>query len=444
MGKENVILFIASGMKQKKKDFVHKESGNLYLNYGLLGLATQVSNKGYDNVMMFQGDFKTIGEIIEEINYAGVDIAKIVNPVLISVPSFFAISWAKEFIDTIKSINPCIKIILGGRWVVDKNYSWVKKKIENVDCISRGCPDEIITDYLNPNNWDKLKNASKSNKSFGLLNYSLLNNFKNYQPCIEICRGCGNKCDFCLEKDYPVSKIKSPKEVIEEAKQVCELYGSEQLNFYFEASIFNPTLSWANEFFDLYIDNNMKFKWRFETRVDLINLDVIELLSKSGLKVIDLGLESASIAQIKGMNKSKYPERYLSNADMLIKKLYDCNVWPKLNILLYLGENNQTIRETMAWLDNRKKYIKGVSVNPFILYLNGEDQSEYYSMIEKVTKSKIDINILNNQGYIYIDLSDEINIDRAKILSKEISDRYMTNQDYLDLKSVCYSKRDYN
>lgn len=41
MKKENVILFIASGMKQKKKDFINIENNNLYLNYGLLGLATE-------------------------------------------------------------------------------------------------------------------------------------------------------------------------------------------------------------------------------------------------------------------------------------------------------------------------------------------------------------------------------------------------------------------
>lgn len=440
MEKEEVILFIASGMKQKKKDFINNESNNLYLNYGLLGLATQLSNSGYDNVKMFQGDYKTIGEIIEEIKNTGISIEDITYPILISVPSFFAISWAEEFIDAIKCINSSVKIILGGRWVVDKNENWVKNKIPNVDCISKGCPDDLIVDYLNTDNWNRLNSVSKSDKSFGLFNYKLLNNFKDYQPSIEICRGCGNKCSFCLEKDYPISIIKQPKDVIEEAKQVCDMYGTEFLNFYFQASIFNPSLSWANEFLNLYKKYNMKFKWRFETRVDSINLNVIELLSLSGLKVIDLGLESASITQIERMNKSKYPADYLLNAQKLLKKLYECNVWSKLNILLYIGETHQTISETIGWLDQQKKYIKGVSVNPFILYLNGENQSDYYSMIENMTKFKIDINKLNIQGFLYIDLSDQLSLNDAKIMCKEISDRYMTMQDYMDLKSICYTK----
>lgn len=294
-----------------------------------------------------------------------------------------------------------------------------------MDCISKGCPEDFIEEYLDTKNWNRLNCVFKSNKSFDSLNYKLLNNFKDYQPSIEICRGCGNNCSFCLEKDYSVSSIKMPKDVIEEAKKVCDMYGSDLLNFYFQASIFNPTLNWASEFLKHYKKNNMKFKWRFETRVDVLDLEVIDLLSMAGLKVIDLGLESASISQIERMNKSKYPIKYLLKADKLLKKLYECKVWPKLNILLYIGETRQTIEETLIWLDERKKYIKGVSVNPFILYLNGEEQRDYYLMIEKETQSKVDTKKLDSQGFLYIDLSKELCLDKAKILSKEISERYI-------------------
>lgn len=441
MNTMDTILLVAAGMKKKKKDFVHNEVENLYLNYGLLGLATQLYNDGYKNIRMFQGDYKTIEEFIKEIEGAGISIQDIKYPIFVSIPSFFAVNWAKEFIDKIKNINPNIKVVVGGRWVVDKNRNWIKSKINNIDCISHGCPDEYISEFLDIEKWPELdKKVFKAEKSFGLLNYHLLNNFKNYQPSIEICRGCGNKCEFCLEKDYPVSQIKSPLDVIGEAKKICEMYQARNLNFYFQASIFNPSIQWAKDFAKYYKENNMEFQWRFETRVDTINLESIKILSEVGLKVIDLGLESASIRQIRKMNKAKDPNLYLEKAEKLLKTLYENHIWSKVNILLYLGESYETIQESKKWLDKNKQYIKGVSVNPFILYLNGENQNEFFTMIEYETQSKINLDKLEQDGFLYIDLSEQIPIEKAKALSKEIADTYMTLSDYLELKEICYSK----
>lgn len=58
------------------------------MNYGLLGLATNVYNKGYKNVKMFQGDFKTIETILHEIEMCKIDLRKLKYPVFISIPSF--------------------------------------------------------------------------------------------------------------------------------------------------------------------------------------------------------------------------------------------------------------------------------------------------------------------------------------------------------------------
>lgn len=287
-------------------------------------------------------------------------------------------------------------------------------------------------------------NADKiyvTKEAFSELNYKLLYNYKDYQPSIEICRGCGNKCDFCLEKDYPVGSIKPPRDVIEEAEKICSIYKTQNLNFYFQASIFNPSIDWAYEFRNLYKEKEMKFKWRFETRVDSINLQSINILSEAGLKVVDLGLETASITQIKRMNKACDPVQYLKKADLLLKQLHKNNIWAKLNIMLYLAENIETIRETELWLDERKEYIKGVSVNPFILYLNGNNQKKYYKFIEEVTNKHIDFNYFNKHGYTYIDLSEQFTIEYSKKVSKEIADRYMSQKDYLDLKQFSYTKR---
>ena len=435
------IVMVAAGMKKKKKDFINNSIKSIYLNYGLLGLATILYEKGYLGTRMFQGDDKDIDIIIDEIICSGIQIETLNYPVFVSVPSFFSVSWALEFIHEIKIINPRIKIILGGRWVIDNNLNWVKDQFSEVDFFSQGCGDSIIDKILYEENWNSLKDyVGKAEKHFSKFNYTLLNNFKEYQPCIEICRGCGRKCEFCLEKNYPVSEIKSPLDTILEIKEVCNTYDNNNLNFYFEASIFNPSIEWAKSFYKYYKEYEMNFKWRFETRVDTINLESISILSKAGLKVIDLGLESASPTQLMRMGKTKNPQIYLNKAENLIKEMHNMGIWAKLNILLYIGETNESINETTNWLDRNSNYFKGVSVNPLILYLNGEHTEPFIKTIIDTTTIEPNIDELYRNGFTFIDLSKEILLEETKKISKFISDKYMSNEDYLDFKKVCYTK----
>ena len=102
---DSPIVLISAGMKNVKKDYIHNEVENTYLNYGLLGLATILHDKRYKNVIMFQGDRKSIEDVIMEIEERKIDIESLQHPILISVPSFFAIDWANDFINKIKQIN---------------------------------------------------------------------------------------------------------------------------------------------------------------------------------------------------------------------------------------------------------------------------------------------------------------------------------------------------
>lgn len=437
--KEDTILMIASGMKRKKKEFMKYNANNVYLNYGLLGLATILYNKGYVGVRMFQGDDKSTENLIEDIYNEGIEINSLTYPVFISIPSFFAITWAEEFISEIKKIKKDIKVIVGGRWTVDNNLEWIKQRLPLVDFVCRGCPDEYIEDILEPSNWEKYVEPGEAKSAFENFNYELLFQYKKYQPSIEICRGCGNGCAFCLEGKYRLTKRKSALSVIKEAESVCKLYEDDHLNFYFEASIFNPTLEWAKEFKKYYDEYGMKFKWRFETRVDVINLEVLDILAGAGLKVIDLGLESASPRQLERMEKTKDAEKYLKKAEALLDKAFDCDIWCKLNILLYVGETKETLNETLEWLGGKK--YKGLSVNPFILYLNGEGIIGFIDKIKEIAQIEVDEEELNEKGYLFIDLSNEITSDEAKKISRDIEEKYMSREDYMDLKRICYMER---
>ena len=108
---EETILAIAAGLILPKKDFKILSKRNQYLNYSLLGLATILSKKY--RVIVFQGDFIEPSQFIELL-HKNYDLANLRYPVLLSIPSYYALPWCKEVCKILKN-EYNTKIIAGGK-----------------------------------------------------------------------------------------------------------------------------------------------------------------------------------------------------------------------------------------------------------------------------------------------------------------------------------------
>jgi hypothetical protein len=388
---EYEVVCVAAGIYSKKNSYKDYNTESLYLNYGLLGLATNLHDKGYA-VRMYQADNNSPEEIFERLEKEMRFTDRLA--LFLSVPSFYNVRWAVEFacIFRRKFSN---NIIVGGRWVVDKNLDWIKAKIPETDFFIKGCPDDIVEKFLDRKNWKSNREICRYTKPFSHLCYPVLSDFKKYQPIIEVSRGCNGGCSFCGESMYLMCRHKTPQEVLSEAEIICRDYETEDLNFYFEGAIFSPNVKWAREFFDEYNRRNMKFKFRMQSRVDTLSPEVLPVLAGAGLRVLDVGLESASPTQLRRMGKTKNPKLYLERAEKLIKAAAASGVWCKLNLLLYAGETTETLKETDVWLSKMKKYFKGISCNPLMLYLNGEDTESYIRELEQLSEIPVDTKLLD-------------------------------------------------
>jgi radical SAM superfamily enzyme YgiQ (UPF0313 family) len=433
-------IFVSAGMLNKKKE--HQE-GHLYLNYGLLGLATLLNDKG-NNVSVYQGELFTPMELITYLadHYSNID-EKII---FISIPSFFAVIWGREFIQLVRKEFNC-RIIIGGRWVLsDKN--WALKEFADVDIIVNGQAESILEDILEDKQYDQKPlyinaTSTKSIGTFEKLNYALLYDYKKFAPSIEVSRGCGYGCEFCADKDVALTLLKSPEKIINEIIDVIKLYGENDLKFYFQASFFNPTDIWIEQFHKSYVESKLKIQWRCETRADInLNEENIRLLSLSGLKVIDLGLESGSPTQLERMKKTAKTQKYLDKASQLLKHCNDYGIWVKVNILLYPGETNDTIIETISFLESNKNYIKGLSVYPTVIYGSDQHAINFLREIEDYGASALHGKI-EETGITNLNLSPEIMFEKAKQLSVNIPKNFISQQDYFDLKSFSYYPRNY-
>jgi radical SAM superfamily enzyme YgiQ (UPF0313 family) len=436
------ILFVSAGLKEPKKTGNPFSKYHSYLNYGLLGLASILHYKGY-NPRVYHGRFhdpKYFSKFV--IENSGFFPA---YPLFISLPSVFAMEWAKEFIDNFKAFYPGTKVIVGGRWVVGNDGKWIRYFLPNVDLVVYGTAENRIENLLNPKAWYSIENTdiSLSQTSeprvleYPAYKYELMYDFEDFHPSIEVSRGCGLKCDFCLEKDEPLQKIKSPINILKEVNCIQNTFRNNAVTPYFESSFFRPSVRWANQLSNEYCKNNHSFKWRSETRIDSMPEDILNLLAVAGLKVLDIGLESASVNQLRLMNKSIKPEIYLQKASRFLKVCKSLGIWAKVNVLLYAGENEDTVSETIGWLNNHKDCIKGVSVSPLIVYGRCSETQSYLTKLKEYGAEPVDKDFFL-KGYARMNLSKNMSYEASEEYRILISKLFMSHEDYFDLKSFSY------
>lgn len=436
---EKVFCISAGQLHTKKRDLlVHRK--NRYLNYGLLSLASILKRNGFGTIQI-QGNFDSPETTLSVCIEQGILISS--APVLISIPSFYAVSWANEFLAKLKSLSPKKKVVIGGRWVIDGQIESMKRLVPLADIVFDGMAEQhILKLVLGNENAIQLYSEKSGLGMDASLDYSLLYERELYQPSIEISRGCGMKCSFCQEKDEPLTPLKKPLKILQEAQSIFIDDELAPMNFYLEASIFASNQKWCEQL-ELEVLNNpiSRFNWRTEARVDSIRVKHLEHLYRAGLRVLDLGLESASCNQLMAMNKSRKPKDYLTKASELIIAAHELGIMVKVNILLYAGETLATIDETLSWLDRHAEFITGVSVGPVIVFGWENKVTNYLSELSLLGASEACKPIT---GVTHINLSKEIDYEKSLELAAWIGKRYSNEKDYFALKSFSYFSRDYS
>lgn len=437
------VLCISAGMLRPKKSDNAVARLHLYLNYGLLGLASVLAQRGYEPLVV-HGRFDDPDKFVEALANDGRLETR--YPVLLSVPSSQALGWARDACRALKRMAPRLSIVVGGRWVVARDGLWIRSKLPEVDLVVYGTAEDRIEALLDTKQWREIGStdltAAAASEFSGMmppLEYRLLERYREYNPSVEVSRGCGRHCSFCAEADVPRSPMKDPTRLADELTACWEAYGKEIIHPYFESSLFLPSTDWIVRVRREFEERGRIFQWRAESRVDGFSTTQIAELALAGLKVIDLGLESASHRQLVAMNKSPRPATYLRRASELLQACYDDGIWTKVNILLYPGETQDTLDETVEWLDERRKYVKGVSVGPMILYRDGS--ASLLQAIAQQGASIVDPDALEAEGFVDLHLSKEMPHDAAVAAALTVSRRFMTARDYFDLKSFSYLPR---
>ena len=432
-----VVVFVSAGMSSPKKRDHALARRQLYLNYGALSLATTLSAAGYPAVLV-HGEHETPESVLRGLISSG--RMPTIYPLMLSIPSFYALSWAQEFCRLLRNRLPSCRIIVGGRWVVGPDPDWLRTKLPEADVFAPGLAEPYIKDLLTST---PLMGRPQVPRPDSPLDHTLVDGFLRYQPSVEASRGCGMRCGFCEERDIPVDKLGPAGKTWATMKAVRDQYSGGEIRPYLQASMFLPSVRWANSLAEQVVRDSCRMQWRTESRVDVLMEETIGALAAAGLTVLDLGLETASPRQISAMKKSPKPDRYLERASRLLKACTRFGVQAKVNVLIYGGETSKTLDETRVWLDEHAGDIAGVSVGPVVAYGPPKTAGPFLQELVGLGASPIDPDSAQETGITRIHPSSEIDADEAEKLSLDMSRRYMNADQYFRLKSFSYYSRDY-
>jgi len=116
-------------------------------------------------------------------------------------------------------------------------------------------------------------------------------------------RGCPFFCNYCNRENSFGLKFRnqSPEYVVNHIKYLHSQYGIEELTFYDDVMSLNRDATM--KLMDALIPSNLGFKlvWDAETRVDLVDQELLYSMKKAGCRMISYGIEhGAFIHEIKG------------------------------------------------------------------------------------------------------------------------------------------------
>ncbi len=180
-------------------------------------------------------------------------------------------------------------------------------------------------------------------------------------------RGCKSSCTFCASKVALGKSIRkrSADSIIDEIRYLYENHHVRELAM--NDATFNFDFEWNREIAERLIEfNKHDLVWGCNLRADMtvkMDIDLLRLMKKSGLRNIFMGIESGDDAILKKMKKG-------TNVEMIRKAL---KMMDEVGIKVYCGfilgmpgETEESLKRTIAFAREIRKYSTAFSVaTPF-------------------------------------------------------------------------------
>ena len=199
---------------------------------------------------------------------------------------------------------------------------------------------------------------------------------------LSISRGCVFNCDFCETRKLwgNICRAFSPKRVIGEIQDLMSRYGTKGI--YFINDNFTLRQKETTELCNLMIENKLDLEWVCDTRVDLVNQELLALMSKAGCKTIWFGVESASPRLLQRIGRNTTPQQ-VETAFKLCKKN-----GIKVACSFMLGLPDETLKD----MEDSLKFAKKLDPDwcQFNIFIAYPDSKLYNELLENGNYVKLD------------------------------------------------------
>jgi len=222
-----------------------------------------------------------------------------------------------------------------------------KKNLKNVLGIAYREDGKIVVNSLRP--------IIKNLDSLPIPAYHLLpiNKYRPYPPhgkklpymAVMTSRGCPFRCTFCSKPVHgKIYRAKSSKAIIEEIKYIKERYGIKELLFYDDT--FTLSRERIIKLCDEMIKNEINIPWSCETRVNLVDRELLSKMKSAGCYIISYGVESGN-QEILNIIKKDISIEQVKNAFKITRDL-------GIIIVSYFmlgcpGDTEQTMKQTIEF-----------------------------------------------------------------------------------------------
>lgn len=281
---------------------------------GLALIAAVLEREGYQVTVVEANAFKLRPEdVVQQVNEADIVGLTAMTPTINS-----AIAIAKQ----LKKAHPNLSIVLGGAHATLLPEETMAA-VPEIDIIVRGEAEQTIIDLLPAlgnrdslgnipgityrNDDEIVNNPSVSQytnlDSLPFLAYHLLP-WKTYKPhpphgralpfaAIITSRGCPYRCSYCSKPVFG-SKFRgqSPERVVDEVAYLQKQFGIKEFAFYDDVFTLDKKRAYAIA--DEIIKRDLKIHWTCETRVNLVDRDLLHHIKQAGCYSIAYGIESGS------------------------------------------------------------------------------------------------------------------------------------------------------
>lgn len=177
---------------------------------------------------------------------------------------------------------------------------------------------------------------------------------------ISTTRGCPFKCNWCAKPLYGNRyNSRSPERVVEEIKHLVGQYNVH--HFWITDDIFGLKPGWVKRFDELIQENNLKIKYKIQSRADLLMKDkTIDELASSGLEEVWIGAESGSQKILDAMDKGITIDQINKSTALLQSKNVRVAYFLQFG---YLNETKEDIKKTIQMVKSNKPDDIGISVS---------------------------------------------------------------------------------